>query len=187
MLEAADEGTPPIKSCSGSPNAMAHWQLDSTWPKGPEGKGCAYPQIQLLDEIHREFPKATFLLVFRPVDSWINSALGWGRNLVGRWSRCQIPGLRHYPHDGILSKQDLYEWWCSHVHHMREFVKHHPSHPLIELDLTNRNETAASLAAIFQVNESCWGVSNQNDATQKAANMRANSARALQYGGMFYF
>jgi len=153
MLQPAAEGKPPIKSCSERPNAIAHLQLDYNWPeenvrdKIVNLARAAYPQIQLLDEIHEEFPNATFLLMLRPVNSWVKSALGCGRDMVGRWARCHVPGLRKHPNDGPLTTQDLSDWWCSHVHHVREFLKHHPSHPLIELDLMNCNETAPSLTS----------------------------------------
>lgn len=39
------------------------------------------PQHHQLDAIHRQYPNATFVLNFRPVDAWIASVLKWSSKL----------------------------------------------------------------------------------------------------------
>jgi hypothetical protein len=138
----------------------AYLEVDTNWGR------CAYPQIEFLDELHAAFPNATFVLNFRPIKDWIKSATNW-KDLVRRWANnCQVPGLHctGIQKDGSKEclTEDLYRWWCSHVQHIREFVKLHPSHPLIELDLYNSSETSKVMVELFSSKSSCWGHSNAN-------------------------
>jgi hypothetical protein len=45
---------------------------------------------------------------------------------------------------------DLQRWWCSHIQHVSAFVKQHPSHKLIELDLYDKTGLAATMVSLFQ-------------------------------------
>jgi hypothetical protein len=132
----------------------AYLQMDLNYPP------CYFPQISLLDELHEEYPNATFILNFRPVDDWIDSARRWNGNIVVRWSNCTIPGLIHKK--GEVSTQQLRNWWCGHVKHVREFVRQYPSHKLIELDLYDTQGSSNLMSKLFGVNASCWGKSNVN-------------------------
>lgn len=159
--------------------------MDCNWPTEYQGEakpncyGCAFPQVSLLDEIHAEYPNAPFILMFRPVDGWIQSALGWLGNMVRRWGYCQIPGLYHDPDNDPLSVQNLTNWWCGHAHHVREFVKHHPSHDLIELDLYDRRDTAEHLVTLFGGHKWCWGSANKRNSTIKDYYVQKNGENAL--------
>ncbi len=90
MMRLVDQGSPhPLQLSENATMAVdAYAQLDKN--RDPP---CAYPQIQFLDEIHREYPHATFMLFFRPVNDWIQSAYNW-YHLADRWMGCQIPGLQ---------------------------------------------------------------------------------------------
>jgi hypothetical protein len=151
MMNAADKGKPPLRTCHGGYDA--YLQMDTNAPP------CYFPQISLLDELHEEHPNATFILNFRPVDDWIDSALRW-TTMVDRWSQCTIPGLIH--EEGEISRQQIRNWWCGHVKHVREFVKQYPSHTLIELDLYDTPGSSTMMSKLFGVNASCWGKSNVN-------------------------
>ena len=48
-----------------------------------------------------------------------------------------------------------------HSQYVRNFVKEHPSHTLIEIDITH-NDTGRILANAFGLNETCWGHKNAN-------------------------
>ena len=178
ILQLVDQGVPNVLDIiSSEPNGMrqdAHMQLDTNRHK------CAFPQIQVLDEFHREFPNATFVLNFRPVLDWIKSGRlhRAPRNpMAVRWRHCEnIPGLLCnkasqkgsflYPKD-YCDDFGLARWWCSHVKHIRSFVKQYPSHDLIELDLYHPSESSSILAELFQTNASCWGHANQNEKSSK--------------------
>ncbi|OEU21667.1 hypothetical protein FRACYDRAFT_165980 [Fragilariopsis cylindrus CCMP1102] len=133
-----------------------------------------YPQIKLLDELHEEQPNSTFVLIFRPLKDWFNSINHWP-GIKERMSKFTMPGL-------VLTKQQqidiqLGRWWCSHVNHIRDYVKQYPSHKLIELDLYDTKTSSEVLDDIFQKHkkhededssngnekrESCWGHANVN-------------------------
>jgi Sulfotransferase domain len=149
---------------------VAHLQLDNNG-----NEGC-YPQIQLLDELHQDYPNATFIMAFRPIDEWIRSVTSH-QAMNKRWGLFEMPGLvltddqlalrnrtdlplrERRP---TLTDQQLRRWWCGHVQHIREYVQEYPSHRLIELDLYNE-ETSSILADIFQSKTSCWGHKNKNE------------------------
>ena len=63
------------------------------------------------------------------------------------------------PHNSIYFR-------CSHVLHLRNFVKTHPTHTLIELNLYDTNQSAEIMSSIFKGispglnTKQCWGHSN---------------------------
>ena len=187
------EGKPPLSGCPATNSRRILTQMDDNSPP------CSFPQISMLDEIHAEYPHATFILNFRPVNHWIQSAANYNR-LASRWKilncRREIPGLiqnrepvmrkRHSTNaadndddnvvgpgvrddddyfDGSDFKRrwhmDLQQWWCGHVTHIREFVKQHPTHKLIEIDLYDDHGTAELLVKLFKSRKECWGQSNK--------------------------
>jgi hypothetical protein len=157
MMKAASEGFPPIRACHGGFDA--YLQMDSNAPP------CFFPQVSLLDELHEEYPNATFVISFRPVDDWIKSAKNW-HGMFSRWSKCTIPGLLHSKGES-LTKQQVRNWWCGHVKHVREFVRQHPSHKLIELELYDTPGSSIMMSKLFGVNALCWGKSNANQRLEK--------------------
>ena len=177
LLVAKGDREPLVNSQMGQSDA--YLQLDYNF------HNCAYPQIQFLDEIHQEFPNATFILNFRPVLDWISSSRQWYR-LAQRWGQCRIPGLhctgppRAIDNNLTCQDDDLVLWWCSHVHHIRHFVKEYPSHALIELDLYDNEEASDLMAQLFQGNASCWGHANAN--VEKLANItNATNSTSIPY------
>jgi hypothetical protein len=158
MRDAAEQNRPPLQTCH--PEKQAVSQLDSNYP---HEDNCFYPQISLLDEIHQEHHNATFILNFRPLDDWIKSATAWGtpgqKKLADRWDNCSLPGLVSNG-VGRDRDQDLRDWFCSHVRHIREFVSVYPSHALIELDLYDTQGSTRVMSSLFGANRSCWGHSN---------------------------
>jgi hypothetical protein len=166
IRKAVLNGKPPISGCRSSESADALCQLDFIFGN------CIFPQISLLDEIHQEHPHATFVMNFRPVDDWIHSAENWRPNMVARWSKCIVPGL--IKEGEKLTKQEIRNWLCGHVKHVREFVKQYPTHRLIELDLYDTEVSSKAMSSLFNTNATCWGISNVNENVpeKKATNAR---------------
>lgn len=150
---------------------QAHLQLDTNTGTG------YFPQIQLLDELHQEEPNSIFILAFRPIKDWIRSARKH-HHMAKRWGEFEMPGLiitdkqrvRRAKENATrseravrLSDGQLRNWFCGHVHHIREYVREYPSHRLIELDLYDNEGTASVLADLFQSNTTCWGHENKNE------------------------
>jgi hypothetical protein len=177
MRDAAFNELPPLSTCT--PHVQAFLQLDANFPMGLKKRvrrkhrpgfmvittkrdDCFYPQISLLDEIHKEAPNATFILNFRPVQDWIRSVGAWFA-LQQRMTLCHIPGL---PRGVGREAEDLMRWWCSHVRHVRKFVEMYPSHALIELDLyQNDTVNGQIMSQLFQNSHnssSCWGHANSS-------------------------
>ena len=153
----------------------AYMQLDSTfWDQG------IYPQISLLDELHDDYPNATFVLNFRPIQDWLASLSNW-HGMRSRLQHMTIPGLiltdaqrqhRHHAlhllqhnislgtlrhqerEDVAITNQQLARWVCGHVNHLREYVHWYPSHTLLELDLYDTIGTSRVLYDIFQASAS---------------------------------
>jgi len=169
MFKNGDENA--IRNWLSRNGTEAHMQMDNNYGT------CFYPQIQLLDEIHREYPDATFLLNFRPVQDWVASAQNWKGLATERWGGCRIPGLQCTGESqGELTclPENLHRWWCGHVQHVRQFVKWYPSHKLVELDLYNGDESSALMSKLFAANSSCWGHANANDKTNVAKERKKN-------------
>ena len=114
----------------------------------------------MLDEIHQEAPDATFFLIFRPIDDWIRSITAWD-SMRERIATCDLPMK---PSGVGLTDEELREFVCRHVMHVREFVQHHPTHRLIELNLYEDNSQL--LREIFPSDtprkHRCWGRKNAN-------------------------
>jgi hypothetical protein len=147
--------------------------LDSSQGLVPGVEKSSFPQIQLLDEIHQNFPNATWLLPFPKFDDWVDWAQGF-HNFTERWARMEMPGLVLTPEqrrdrqtpceldgEGVgrckrLSDGQLKDWWSNHVRHIRRVVNDaYPSHTLIEIDLFDRGSTSKILKHLFRANETC--------------------------------
>jgi hypothetical protein len=159
MEAAIREGRPPIAGCKRTRYKQVLTQLDVQIPPN-----CWFPQISFLDEIHQEEPNATFVLNFRPVNDWIHSARHW-YGMADRWGKpdciTKIPGL--VKEGNTLTDQEIRNWWCGHVKHVREFVEQYPTHKLIELDLYDTEGSSKSMASLFNANETCWGHANEKN------------------------
>ncbi|KAL3932814.1 MAG: hypothetical protein SGBAC_010679 [Bacillariaceae sp.] len=179
-------GLPPLKTCAKDMDAIL--QMDVEYPLGIDGyfhrpfrDECFFPQLSLLEEFHRESPQATFLLTFRPIQDWIKSISGWGSTvMLNRFQLCDFPNLpRGIPED-LENKTQVYaamaEFWCSHVLHLRNFVREFPSHSLIEMTLEDTMTSAQIMYGLFptkvnpnktseltsELSNGCWGHSNAN-------------------------
>lgn len=226
MMEAVHAGLPPVSAYFGTSESgentasrqLAFTQLDYTSVLPRTGSSIfeqvadaaqdysAFPQIQLLDEIHEDVPHATFVLLFRGgsakkgsssnfynnsrLEEWIEVAQNF-HNFTERWAAMDdVPGLvlsqeqkvardivreqqRQEPRFYNISKKNendtsitepmekltddqLRDWWCRHVQHVRKFVEFHPTHKLLELDLQDQETSTAVLLQWFpETNVTC--------------------------------
>ena len=160
IAAAVMEGLPPLQGCIETRNKDVLLEINIQEPKS---KQCWYPQVSFLDEIHDEFPNATFILNFRPIYDWIRSTYYWS-DFVSRFTKCRnnIPGLIMKQRKPRLSYTDLATFYCNHVKHIRRFVQQYPTHRLIELDLYNTNQTSDIMSKLFRIPRNCWGKHNAN-------------------------
>lgn len=129
--------------------------------------GQYFPQIENLDEIHEESPHATFLLTFRDMTGWYRSISHWPPNaevvnpsmvMKNRMQRSNISGL---PAGMGRDESEFSMWFCNHVTNVRDFVRKHPSHVLIEIDIEG-SDNDVILGDLFGIPRSCWGHANKN-------------------------
>ena len=95
---------------------------------------CFFPQLSLLEEFHKEMPQATLIMNFRPLQDWTKSMKGWTKqkaSMLERFQQCHLPNLpRGVPDDlddelGVMTAMERF--MCSHVLHVRQFVKTVPA------------------------------------------------------------
>lgn len=160
------------------------------------------PQHHYLDRIHEQFPDATFILNLRPVDDWVKSVINWPTNL-----KLELPYEFFAQHKngnltasfgkdieppaqyrGLFADEFLVRpkqlagllkyFYNYHSEHVREFVKQHPSHTLIEVNITHDN-AGRVLADAFGLNETCWGHFNKNKHAQKKNGKGMTAAKVV--------
>jgi hypothetical protein len=125
---------------------------------------CSYPQITHLEEIHAAYPNATFILNLRPVDNWIKSISKWSgdkRRTKGGYLRqvltqCDLPG---FPSGVGKTDQELETFYQDHSRRIRDFVKDHPSHALVEVDI-EAEDAGKRMQQRFGVSHHCWKLRN---------------------------
>lgn len=187
MRDVANLGLPVLSTCV--PNLDAVTQIDANCNFGRDCEfgqfhvsshklrdDCFFPQLSLLEEIHEEDPNATFLLPFRPFEDWVNSLDNWNGGL-DNMSRCNLPNLPRGIPDLDKPRTDqikvMGQFLCSHVVHVRNFVKAHPSHALIEYDLYDTETTSDLMGKLFPnvkdktESTDCWQhISHKGDVHQ---------------------
>lgn len=150
------EGLPPLQKCG-------HWPDIYAEINGPvEGK-LYFPQIELLEEIVRAYPNATFFLTFRSTDRWHHSLTNFWSGLGAKSSKrtmkdemvaANITGFSN--RSG--SPRDFRDFFCNHVRRVRKIV---PRNNLVEIDIEDP-ATGRLMADMFDIDEKCWGRANVN-------------------------
>ena len=116
------------------------------------------PQRFQLDRLHEYAPNATFILNTRPADAWVHSVTHWF-GLGGRFLT-KFQYFQNYQ-STVPRNEFLKQLFQNHTHFVRQFVKEHPSHALVEVDISS--PTAGHvLADAFGIQSSCWGQHNPN-------------------------
>lgn len=125
-----------------------------------------FPQYFNLEDIHRSYPNATFILNTRPFDSWIKSVQTWGIGLDWQFVNefYHRGELSFLPHDktnktemaGIM--RIIYD---RHHERIKSFVMAHPSHALIEVPITDP-EAGKILGEALGLDSTPWGKYNEN-------------------------
>jgi hypothetical protein len=148
IRDAVNRSLPPLHTCG--PSTTVWSQIDVEYP--PDR--CHFPQIVNLPELHSESPHSTLLLNRRNMTLWMNSVKGWSRHMDERLAGCD-----HGPRSANTS--DMIQWHVEHIYRIRQFVKDHPSHALVEFDIADET-TGGLLATLFQTSATHWGTSNSN-------------------------
>ena len=151
----------------GCGNYDVYAQMDAEF-----GNSMFLPQRFQLNELHDYAPNSTFILNLRPAKDWVKSVTNW-YGLGGRFlNRFNIDYRKIDDRHQVL--EEIYN---NHTQFIRDFVRSHPSHGLLEINITS--PTAGKiLASVFpNLNESCWGLHNKNkkrDTNKKGGGRRPN-------------
>lgn len=184
MRDASRAGLKPLETCTQGTDALTEMDSHSAfgipyqlggYKSNAMRDDCFFPQLSLLEQMHEDDPNATFLLAFRPIEDWVDSAMNWADGFgIEEFSTCDLPNSPRGVPDLSLPKEDTYahmaQFICSHVIHVRNFVEAHPTHALIEYDLYDKPTTASFLGQIFPSvktggdSSDCWQhVSHKSD------------------------
>lgn len=136
---------PAFQGC-GSYTAWS--QMDITFIDKNNPDICYFPQVDAMDELHQAYPNATWILPHRPIQDWLRSLQKWN-NFDKRIQHCEFETRERV--------DDLEAFWHEHVAAVRSFVKDHPSHRLVEYNISN---PAALFSAFPSIKRTCWTQSN---------------------------
>jgi len=143
-----DRGAPPLDRCGGFD---AYTEIESA-------AFGIFPQIDHLREFHDAYPEATFVYTWRPFENWIASVSKWygsdpTNTLRDKFSCFNITGL---PAGAGEEDEDMRRFYDSHRERIRAFVRDHPGHRLIEIDVESEG-AGDDLENTFGIDRRCWG------------------------------
>lgn len=140
---------------------------DSFDPREKFGKRMFFPQYFNLDDIHKHYPNATFILNTRPFDSWIHSVQSWAdgetdwqfvNEFYHRGELDSLPEDKNNDTEMALIMRDIYD---RHHARVRQFVQDNPSHAMVEVPILDPN-AGKILGDAFGLDPKRWGQVNVN-------------------------
>ena len=166
---------------------QAYCQIDGERPtrRGKEGRGTLMndgsvdtnslmrlflPQHHNLHQLSQENPTATFVLPLRTPREWARSVMKWFQ-MKGH----VINEYMYYNKTMVNPKRTgqvqpfLERIYVEHTHFVRDFVKHHPQHALVEVNISDPR-AGTQMADAFGLNATCWGHQNMGAAHEKLQN-----------------
>lgn len=144
-----------------------------------------FPQHHRLDAIHKEYPNATLVLNNRPVEKWIVSVQSWNAGLKYEiLNEFYEQNSTRFLFENITNGTNIRPLFNSrnmleslkavykyHQEYIRDWVERHPSHALVEVDITHE-DAGKTFAEAFGLKESCWG--HENKGTEKRTSTTTN-------------
>jgi len=134
------------------------------------------PQHFYLPELHESAPNATYLLPLRPPSDWAKSVQSWFRMKIYLYTEYKSFGdnnaennnasslssgaVGEYPRRYRKMQRWLERVYREHAQYVRDFVRQHPSHKLIEVDIADP-DAGRVMSESFGLPESCWGHHNK--------------------------
>jgi hypothetical protein len=142
-----EQGLPPFHTM----NHAVYAQMDYVDYDG----SCYFPQVEALEELHKYYPNATMILNTRNITKWVASVRNY-HQMGQRFVSCNMTGLP----SGVGDRdKELIEFVERHYENIRRFVRRHPSHRLVEIDIES-DESADIMTKTFHVPAHCWGHAN---------------------------
>jgi hypothetical protein len=115
--------------------------------------GITIPQWSFIQEIHDNFPSATWILNLRNPENWLNSIDQW-EDLRKRL--IDFPFLPILPTGKGKDDEDMIQFYLHQAMRIRNFVKRHPSHTLVEVEIDSPDAGQIMEAAFGISSEKCW-------------------------------
>ena len=122
------------------------------------GGRMVIPQWQNLYEIHKQFPRATFILNMRDPKKWIKSIDRW-MDLRQRFIDIDLGPA--FPKGAGKTDPELEAFYLFQAQKVRDFVAAFPSHELVEIDIGSE-DTGQIMQDSFGITKDCWGIRNSN-------------------------
>jgi len=121
---------------------------------------CYYPSVHGLDDIVKDYPQATIMLVVRNTTNWVHSTKWWNGIRPNMERFCSgFPNVSS-------TDQDWADFYESHSQSIRDFVQIHPSLTYVEVSLES-SSTASYLENRVGIPASCWKDSKPPDPRKK--------------------
>ena len=139
-------------------DGMDHFALYAELDAQTNTGGMMIPQYTMLEEIHQQFPTATWILNLRDPQKWVNSVNKW-KDLRQRF--IDVPFLPDLPKGKGSNDTELINFYLAQAQKVRDFVKEHPSHNLFEVHIEDP-EAGQKMENWFGITQQCWGVRNTN-------------------------
>ena len=155
-------------------NYDAYTQIDFTFPPNR----CYYPQVEVLEEMHRYHPDMVFILNTRNVSRWVKSVKNWS-TMKNRMAKCNITG---FPRGVGNDDAELTKWYLDHYQRVRDFAKQHPSMNFVEVDIESP-DAGKYMESIFNISADCWGHANENPRVKNDIGSNNVSRKALMWRG----
>lgn len=130
------------------------------------------PQHFHLPILHRSAPNATYILPLRDPIVWANSVFDWFhmRGRVVNEYRLFNSSLERPGKNG--ARAFLARIYIEHTDSIKRFVQLHPSHALVEFNITDPN-AGQILADAFGLGEGCWR--HRNKVGERANRLKSRS------------
>jgi Sulfotransferase domain len=129
---------------------------------GP-GPRIFLPQHFRIRDLHESHPNATWILNWRDPEAWVESVMKWGDNLPNQFlNEYHMQGaIPRIPTNATTVRELLKRLYVEHHTFVRDFVRRHPSHALVEVNITDE-DAGNVLADAFGLSGDAWMNVNQN-------------------------
>ncbi len=135
-------------------NFTLYAELDAQENNG----GMTLPQYTYLQQMHDQFPNATWILNLRDPRKWLSSVDRW---LDLRERFVKYPGGPDFPSKTGTDDADMIRFYILQAQKVRDFVAEHPSHTLVEVKIDSP-DAGQIMEDAFGISEACWGNKNVN-------------------------
>jgi hypothetical protein len=130
------------------------------------------PQYQFLPEIHEQFPNSTWILNLRDPEKWLGSIDKW-QDLRQRFIDSHFG--KHLPKGKGKNDTDMLNFYKIQAQRVRDFVREHPSHKLIEVQIDHQDAGQVMQDAFGISSSECWGNRNVNAGDSNWEMLTANT------------